>query len=983
MSLELNIFINKIQRIPTPKVQELLREHQDEIQKLPYNDQNAILNFIEKRINISQRIPREEMMLQMFLFTDLSMRNRKELSRNRELKASAEKELKSLDLMALIESLQYIESDKVEAILRNYRSLLDTKIIETLIINLPENKQINAIEMCKAELMKSEPNTFHNFMASISKEAQKHVLESLGEKFERYSPEDISNISTCLYQENMETYTSRYQTSLQNGGNLFELLMACNEENLENTINQFKEQLHDLDADDLMQILCFKSYNSSLLLSLWSNMPDKLSEVSLPYFKTFIRRLEDKERYNAIYMLSDKFKEMDLNEIVELFEYDTDEVKAKILVEFRDRFTGDASETLKKFMSKSVRNKMLDVYAEKQRDEFESKKNNGIDLTTEFASIVSELKDDKRHKLFDDDYIRAITLAKMLLLEDKSIDDQNPSYIELRNKYMSHLFKNLRRDNTVDSSANNSMFYRILKGSVTFSQVEDLETAKALIYLSRNPQAKDVSKVEELVENLSETQVQNYNIKLYKKLCEKIKETYKSSGPLEENIQKMAYTLFLGFGYDKSLRILEHKKSFTSLEYLLNGLSLRHTKLNEDGTPMLNEKLMNYLFGNNKKDENANINKMLNGEIPNLERYFSSIYNDWDMIYKKLNGSISTKRILDLYKNPVTFLKPDEYKLEEPLQEIGTTKPEIVQKAKNWYQIMRERQYSSIPKVNGNIDDYEYEMLDLDNPLALAVGYITRCCFLIDGLSRESLYHSISNKNGRTFVVRKDGELIAQSWVWRNGNVLCFDNVEARGNYSYDTLLDVYQKASRELLDISNQSENETESLKVITYGTSESRMSRPEKRFEGTLPRVLENVGYSDAKYEQCILAETEHKDLYYGEVAARYEDPRPQITEYRDIKSMNDQEIKELNKQLDGIEYTSTGNTRKNNVRNCRYVAVSKDWYITITDSGKVEIQLLKKDSRAAEECKAKAEEIMQEIKEDRIAVPTDFEDVGGESR
>ena len=979
MSLELNIFINKIQRIPTPKVQELLREYQEEIQKLPFNYQNAILNFMEKRFNIVQKMSQSDIMVNMMLFQQLGGKS----FLPRAVNQSNEKELMELELIPLIESLNYIDTKNVEAILRKYHSKLDPKIIETLIINLPEDKQIAAIQMCKSKLMNSEPNTFHNFMASISKEAQKHILENFGEKFEKYSPEDISNVSTCLYQENMETYTSRYQTSLQNGGNLFELLIACNEENLENTINQFKEQLHDLNADDLMQVLCFKSYNSSLLLNLWSNMPDKLSEVSLHYFKTFIRRLEDKERYNAIYILSDKFKEMDLNEIVELFEYDSDEVKAKVLIEFRDRFTGEESETLKKFMTKSVRNKMLDIYAEKQRDEFESKKNNGIDLTEEFASIVSELKDDKRHKLFDDDYIRAITLAKMLLLEDKSIDDQNPSYIELRNKYMSHLFKNLRRDNTVDSSANNSMFYRILKGSVKFSQVEDLETVKGLIYLSRNPQAKDVSKVEKLVEDLSEIQVQNHNIKLYKKLCEKIKETYKSSGPLEENLQKMAYTLFLGFGYDKSLRILEHKKSFTSLEYLLNGLALRHIKLNEDGTPILNDKLMNYLFGNNKKEANANINKMLNGEIPNLERYFSSIYNDWDMIYKKLNGSISTKRILDLYKNSVTFLKPDEYKLEEPLQEIGTTKPEIVQKARNWYQIMRERQYSSIPKVNGNIDEYEYEILDLDDPLALAVGYITRCCFLIDGLSRESLYHSISNKNGRTFVVRKYGELIAQSWVWRNGNVLCFDNVQARGSYSYDTLLDVYQKASGELLEISNQSENETESLKVITYGTSESRMSRPKKRFEGTLPKVLENVGYSDAKYEQCILAETEHKDLYYGEVAARYEDPRPLISEYRDIKSMNDQEIKELNRQLDAIEYTSTGNTRKNNVRNCRYVAVSKDWYITITDSGQVEIQLLKKDSRAAEECKNKAQEIMQEIKDDRIAVPTGFEDVGGESR
>lgn len=979
MSLEINIFINKIQRIPVPKIQEMLREHEKDFDELSYINQNAILNFIEKRMSISQNIPQEEIMFNMILFTDLSRRR----NMNRQLREEAENELKSLDLMALIESLQYIESDKVEAILRNYHSVLPTKILETLIINLPEDKQIGAITMCKQDLMNSEPNTFHNFMASISKEAQKFVLESFGEKFEQYSTEDISNVATCLYQDNIATYTSKYQSEIQRDVNLFDILITCNEENLENTLNQFQDQVQNLYADDLMKLLCLKTTDSQLLYRLWSNMPDKLAQVTTPYFKTFIRRLEDKERYNSIYDLKEKFAEMKLDEIVELFEYDTDEVKAKVLIEYRDRFTGETSPQLTKFMTKSVKSKMLDIYSEKQRMEFEEKKANGIDLSEEFSSIVSDLKDDKRHRLFDDDYIKAITLAKMLLLEDKSIDDQNPSYIELRQKYMSHLFKNLRRDHTVDDTINNSVFYRIVKGNISFSQINDLQTAKALIYLSRNPQAKDVEKVEDLVSNLSETQVQNYNIKLYKKLCERIKETYKDSLPLEENIQKLAYKMFLGFGYDKALRILEHKKSFTSLEYLFNDLRVRNTELNLDGTPKLNDKLMNYIFGSNKNDKNTNINKLLNDEIPNFDKYFSSIYNDWELIYKKLNGNVNTKRILDLYKNPVTFLKPDEYRLEEPLQEIGTSDPAIVQKAKDWYQIMRERQYSSIPKVKGNLENYEYEMLDLDDPLALAVGYITRCCFLINGLSRESLYHSISNKNGRTFVVRKDGEFIAQSWVWRNGNVLCFDNVEARGNYSYDKLLEVYQKASQELIETSNQSENETESLKVITYGTSESRMSRPDKIFKGTLPRVLEDVGYSDAKYEQCILAEVEHKDLYYGEVATRYQDPRPQIREFKDIKSMSDKEIADLNKELDAMEFTATGKTRDTNVRNCRYIVCSKDWYIAIDNDGNVTTQILRKDTRATEECKARAQLVIEEIKTDKIVVPTDVGSVGGEER
>ena len=160
--------------------------------------------------------------------------------------------------------------------------------------------------------------------------------------------------------------------------------------------------------------------------------------------------------------------------------------------------------------------------------------------------------------------------------------------------------------------------------------------------------------------------------------------------------------------------------------------------------------------------------------------------------------------------------------------------------------------------------------------------------------------------------------------------------------------------------------------------------MSRPEKRFdEGPLPRVLESVGYSDAKYEQCILAERSHGELYYGEVATRYQDPRPLISEYRDIKSLDDKEIVRLNKELDGIEYSATGDTRKTNVRNCRYISCSKDWYIAITNNGQVEIQILKKDARATDECKEKAKAIMKEIKDDKIVVPIDFEGVGGEDR
>lgn len=103
MGLEINILINKMQRVPFSKIQEMLRDNEEEFDELSFVNQNAILNFIEKRYNIAQRIPKEEIMFNMFLFNDLSRRT----NMNRQLRESAEEELKSLDvnLMNLIESL--------------------------------------------------------------------------------------------------------------------------------------------------------------------------------------------------------------------------------------------------------------------------------------------------------------------------------------------------------------------------------------------------------------------------------------------------------------------------------------------------------------------------------------------------------------------------------------------------------------------------------------------------------------------------------------------------------------------------------------------------------------------------------------------------------------------------------------------------------------------------------------------------------------
>ena len=88
------------------------------------------------------------------------------------------------------------------------------------------------------------------------------------------------------------------------------------------------------------------------------------------------------------------------------------------------------------------------------------------------------------------------------------------------------------------------------------------------------------------------------------------------------------------------------------------------------------------------------------------------------------------------------------------------------------------REFSSIPRIQGEKNGYTYEMLRCDDPLALTIGTLTDCCQEIHGAGQTSMEHSVVSPDGRVFVVRDDEDrIVAQSWFWRNQYTGCFDNI--------------------------------------------------------------------------------------------------------------------------------------------------------------------------------------------------------------
>ena len=218
----------------------------------------------------------------------------------------------------------------------------------------------------------------------------------------------------------------------------------------------------------------------------------------------------------------------------------------------------------------------------------------------------------------------------------------------------------------------------------------------------------------------------------------------------------------------------------------------------------------------------------------------------------------------------------------------------------------KQRVTSSIPRIENKKGQYSYEILRLDDCLALTIGDRTDCCQCLLEAGASCMKHSMTNKHGRIFVVRDEQEtIIAQSWVWRNEDILCFDNIEVPDQQMYlhgiekgeedlsirneftDAILAVYQKAAREIIEEDNRVYKELEKEGKITkeqYERSHLRKATTGEGFSNilgslkTLPQDSERVKplpsgklYTDSQIAQYILAES---DAPKEEKGRRYEE-------------------------------------------------------------------------------------------------------------
>ena len=575
-------------------------------------------------------------------------------------------------------------------------------------------------------------------------------------------------------------------------------------------------------------------------------------------------------------------------------------------------------------------------------------------------------KIDETTSIFSNKYLKNLCELKVMF-QNNTISKSDDAY----KKHLVNFINFLKNQNIINNIENNNfkeiekLFYRIVMGkSITI--LYKLSSIEEITIFNR------LGQIDFKVEDFTVEQLENYNVKQHKQLCKK----FENNDWHFRSYKQLILKLMLMVGFNNAKTLLEIDDTLPVLEHLVGNVDVKNIKLDEQGNPILNTKLMNLLFSD--KDY-IKIKEMLSNKDNDLYKFFPRIFSEWEMIVMN-DKDKSLRIIIDFLKSDEISLSPKYYRLEGLFKFIGCSNSNV-NETLSLHDQMLTRINSTIPRIIGTKDEYSYEILRLDDMEALAIGNKTDCCFTVLGNGYSCLKHSLTSNNGRILVVKKGNEILAHSWIWRNGDLLCLDNIEISKKINSVDFFDIYLQVADELIKTSYQSEGIESCIKNITIGFTNfdkeikgieqypcliaktcnledkdfgSRLGS-NRKFVDVLPQPIEEVGYSDSKNVQYLIRGNGIFNL--GQSYSFYEDDRKEVMYYSVDNSYEEDYIKIMNKRVNALRYMRA--EENNDINNFKVIDITdydevycnEDWFI-IYKNNNLEQYVNSNDSRVKAE-------------------------------
>lgn len=106
----------------------------------------------------------------------------------------------------------------------------------------------------------------------------------------------------------------------------------------------------------------------------------------------------------------------------------------------------------------------------------------------------------------------------------------------------------------------------------------------------------------------------------------------------------------------------------------------------------------------------------------------------------------------------------------------------------------------NVPMVDIAIDGLRGYTLPKNDVRGMFLGEYTDCCQHPNGVGADCAYHGTEDPDGSFVVVESKGEIVAQSWTWKNEDAVVFDNIETLGNIR-PGVIDIYKAMAKQYLE--------------------------------------------------------------------------------------------------------------------------------------------------------------------------------------
>ena len=454
--------------------------------------------------------------------------------------------------------------------------------------------------------------------------------------------------------------------------------------------------------------------------------------------------------------------------------------------------------------------------------------------------------------------------------------------------------------------------------------------------------------------------------------------------------QEIAYKMYQTLGFENTIELLSGRYgniTYEQVYFMFKNLNTRDELNNTE-----QEAFISFLF-NNKRDYNNIIRQMLEGRFNELFLNFDYFYNNISFFINKLGTKLSKSKVRELIGD--RFVSHDistpeitndlladmlssyycKYEtLDVPKEEVYCRNYEV------YKEFLKNKYQSSIPRIPNIInEDITAEVLRLNDPRNLVIGYRSGNCFRING-DANVLFSEFLKSEHMRIVSLSTAEYkdFAMMLVMRNGNVLIGQGIEISKripkNFSTKKIYDTCREVLKEIMNYINS--NDDDEIVATIIGSSNSNVSNYNNNILPFLVSpILEssNVFYNGIYNYQCLLDILNSKTLYDIKLYTphtRYLDERAS-TFVRDYTRINYDEYLEMEKILRALRFNRIQEQKNPEFyrdlieKKPKYIACNREWYITLYEDGTIDSYILNhNDPRVEEEYNMEINKVYKKV-------------------